>query len=52
MPAPPKPGESQANFLQRCIPEVIKDKTAQDQKQAAAICYSMFKKAHDKSKAK
>jgi len=52
MPTPPKPGESQANFLQRCIPDVIKDKTAEDQKQASAICYSMFKKSKDKSKAR
>jgi len=52
MPTPPRSGESEANFLQRCIPEVIKDKTAQDQKQAAAICHSMFRKKHDKSKTK
>jgi hypothetical protein len=38
----PKNNESEADFLKRCIPQVINDGTATDQKQAAAICYSKF----------
>lgn len=42
----PKPGknESQKDFVSRCIPIVINEGTAKDQKQAAAICYSMYRK--------
>jgi hypothetical protein len=35
-------GESKDDFVKRCIPEVLKDRTAKDEKQAAAICFSMF----------
>lgn len=48
----PKKGEKQKDFVSRCIPEVLKDKTASDQTQAAAICYSMYKEAKKASKEK
>jgi hypothetical protein len=38
----PNPKESESDFVGRCIPVVLKDGTAKDQKQAAAICYSIF----------
>jgi len=43
----PKPteGESQKDFVSRCIPIVMDEGTAGDNKQAAAICYSIWKKA-------
>jgi hypothetical protein len=40
----PKDGESEKDFIARCIPIVLKEGTAKDQKQAAAICFSMYKK--------
>jgi hypothetical protein len=52
MPTPPKKGEKQKDFVSRCIPEVLKDKTASDQTQAAAICYSMYRESKKKSKEK
>ena len=42
MPTPNK-GETEQEFVSRCIPIVLRDGTAKDQKQAAAICYSMFR---------
>jgi len=41
----PKPNESQEDFVARCIPIVLNDETAQDQKQAVAICNSMWQDA-------
>lgn len=43
----PKPGknESQKDFVSRCIPIVLDEGTAKDQKQAAAICYSLWREA-------
>lgn len=38
----PNPGESRADFVDRCIPIVIDEGTAEDGAQAAAICHSMF----------
>lgn len=46
-----KDGESQKSFVSRCIPTVLKEGTAKNQKQAAAICFSMFKE-HKKKKSK
>lgn len=37
----PKPGETRKDYISRCIPELIDDE-GYDQKQAAAICYSMY----------
>jgi hypothetical protein len=45
------PGESEKSFVARAIPILLKDGTAKDQAQAAAIAYSMFRK-HNKKKAK
>ncbi len=42
MPTPRK-GESRQDFVSRCIPIVMDEGTAKDQKQASAICYSLFK---------
>jgi hypothetical protein len=39
----PNQGESEQAFVSRCIPIVLRDGTAKDQKQAAAVCYSMFR---------
>lgn len=38
-----KKGESEKDFVSRCIPIVIKEGTAKDEKQAAAICHSMYR---------
>lgn len=38
-----KPGESQNDFVDRCVPFVINEGTTKDPKQAAAICNSMWK---------
>lgn len=38
----PRTGESREDFVQRCIPIVIGDGTAEDGTQAAAICHSLF----------
>ena len=40
----PKKYESEKKFLSRCIPVVIGEGKAKDNKQAAAICYNMFSK--------
>ena len=45
MPKPPKKNESKADYIKRCIPVVIRDGTAKDGKQAAAICHSMWKQS-------
>lgn len=41
----PKPsaGESEQDFVSRCIPIVLKDGTAKDQQQASAICFSIYR---------
>lgn len=46
-----KPKETEKSFVSRCIPTVLKEGTAKNQKQAAAICFSMFKE-HQKKKHK
>ena len=38
----PLPGESRDNFIDRCIPIVIDDGTAEDGSQAFAVCNSLF----------
>jgi hypothetical protein len=45
-----KLGESQKDYVARCIPFVLKEGTAKDQAQAAAMCYGLFKEHHDKEK--
>lgn len=48
MPTPGK-NEKQDEFINRCIPIVMKEGTAEDNKQAAAICFSMWRE-HMKKK--
>ena len=38
----PNEGETEAEFLERCIPMVLEEGTTKDRDQAAAICHSMF----------
>ena len=44
----PKPneGEGRDDFVSRCIPVVLKDGTAEDNEQAAAVCHSLYEEAH------
>ena len=49
MPTPNK-GEKSKDFVSRCIPIVINDKTAKDPAQATAICHSMFEEHQKKQK--
>lgn len=37
--------EKKGDFIKRCIPIVIKDGTAADNKQAVAVCESIWKKS-------
>ena len=46
MPAP-KAGETQKEFVSRCIPIVIRE--GKDRDQAVAICHSMWKNKKSKS---
>lgn len=48
----PNANEPQKDFIARCIPIVLKEGTAKDQKQAAAICFSIWRrsKGHSMSK--
>ncbi len=39
----PTPGETEKDFLKRCIPDLIKNE-GYPQKQAIAICYSIYRK--------
>ena len=44
MPLPkPKPFERQADFINRCIPQVIEEDKA-EREQATAICYGIWNK--------
>jgi hypothetical protein len=45
LPTPNK-GESQKDFISRCIPYVIKEGTAKNREQASAICYSIWRRKH------
>ena len=38
----PEPGESENDYVSRCIPVVLKEGTAKNTSQAAAICHSMY----------
>ncbi len=42
MPRPRKNEKKQA-FIKRCIPYVLKDKSAKGVKQAMAMCYSIWR---------
>ncbi len=41
----PRPDETEAEFVKRCIPITIEDGTAEDGAQASAICHSMFRES-------
>ena len=41
----PKEGETEKQFVSRCIPIVMEDGTAEDNEQAAAVCHSMWGKS-------
>ncbi len=43
-----KPGESEKDFVERCIPVVLADKSAKDSNMAAAMCHSMYKENQKK----
>ena len=43
----PRPGERWERFRDRCVPEVIRDGTAEDSDQAVAVCRSMFDQARE-----
>jgi len=45
----PRPNETQDDFVSRCIPVVLKDGTADDQEQAIAICFSMWRERETKA---
>ena len=47
----PRPDESRSDFVSRCIPDVLAEGTAEDQKQAVAICFSMWREDKDEAKA-
>lgn len=40
----PTQGETEKDFLKRCIPEVMHEGTTDNNKQAVAICYSMYRR--------
>jgi len=41
-------GESEEDFMGRCVPQVLDDGTAKDQDQAVAICLSMWRGRSEK----
>jgi len=43
----PREGEERDEFMERCIPQVIDDGTAEDQDQAVAVCSSMWEQAQE-----
>ena len=45
----PNEGESQKDFVARCIPIVLEDETAEDNDQAVAICNSMWEESQEES---
>jgi len=44
----PKEGESRKDFVGRCVPIVMDEGTAKDNKQAVAVCNSMYEKKESK----
>ena len=45
----PKKGESQEDFVKRCIPHVMGEGSAENNKQAYAMCVELYKKSPDSS---
>jgi len=44
----PKQGESEKDFMGRCVPMVMQDGAAKDQKQAVAMCLNMHRQHRGK----
>ncbi len=42
MPSKPRVGETEQNFISRCIKKVMEDGTATDEKQGYAICKNIY----------
>lgn len=40
----PRPGESEREFIERCVRQVLEDGTTDDPDQAVAICYSIWRR--------
>lgn len=47
----PKPNQSKTDYMKICIPQVQRDGTAKNPKQAVAICESMWSAHKKKSNA-
>jgi hypothetical protein len=47
----PKKGESEKDFVARCVPQVIKEGTAKDGAQGNAVCHSMWREHQKKKRA-
>ena len=45
----PSPGESRDDFVERCIPVVLEDGTADDHAQAVAVCNSLYDQARSEA---
>jgi len=45
----PREGEEREEFIERCIPIVIEDGTADDQEQAVAVCNSMWEQGQQEA---
>ena len=52
MPTPAKKGESQKEFVSRCMGDSSMLKEFPDQKQRAAVCFSKYKQSKKRSKVK
>jgi len=48
----PKEDETEEEFIARCVPIVMEDETAETNKQAVAICYSMWRQAQEEKEVK
>ncbi|MFA5025443.1 MAG: hypothetical protein WC503_02990 [Candidatus Shapirobacteria bacterium] len=44
-----KPGESEKDFVSRCIPIVMHEHEGMENKQAIAICYSLYRNKDKKN---
>lgn len=51
MPTPNK-NETEKDFISRCVPYVLKEKTAKTKEQAVAICYSIWRRSKGKKEPK
>jgi hypothetical protein len=49
MPKPRK-GETRQRFVNRCVPEVIREEDTQGQKHALGKCYGMYDYAQEKAR--